>query len=306
MANGTTTPVITLNVPTASATNRGVLSSSDWTLFNGKGNGTVTSIATAGSVSGLTLTGGTITTSGTITLGGTLSLTSLQVTTALGYTPGTGNGTVTSVATTGSVNGITLTGGTITSAGTVTLGGTLSGIANNQLTNSTISGVALGGSLFNLTAGTGITFSSGTTYNGSTAITINSTAIGGVSSLAGGTNIVLSGSTGAVTIQRVDGCQTVVTANSGATYNVTTTDQYVGTTRSATGTGTITLPLGSTVSVGRQYIVKDEGGQSGNVFRRITVAASGSDTIDGSATRSITSNYGALTVLWTGTRWSVI
>ena len=306
VANGTTTPVITLNVPTASATNRGVLSSSDWTLFNGKGNGTVTSIATAGSVSGLTLTGGTITTSGTITLGGTLSLTSLQVTTALGYTPGTGNGTVTSVATTGSVNGITLTGGTITSAGTVTLGGTLSGIANNQLTNSTISGVALGGSLFNLTAGTGITFSSGTTYNGSTAITINSTATGGVSSLAGGTNIVLSGSTGAVTIQRVDGCQTVVTANSGATYNVTTTDQYVGTTRSATGTGTITLPLGSTVSVGRQYIVKDEGGQSGNVFRRITVAASGSDTIDGSATRSITSNYGALTVLWTGTRWSVI
>ena len=306
VANGTTTPVITLNVPTASATNRGVLSSSDWTLFNGKGNGTVTSIATAGSVSGLTLTGGTITTSGTITLGGTLSLTSLQVTTALGYTPGTGNGTVTSVATTGSVNGITLTGGTITSAGTVTLGGTLSGIANNQLTNSTISGVALGGSLFNLTAGTGITFSSGTTYNGSTAITINSTATGGVSSLAGGTNIVLSGSTGAVTIQRVDGCQTVVTANSGATYNVTATDQYVGTTRSATGTGTITLPLGSTVSVGRQYIVKDEGGQSGNVFRRITVAASGSDTIDGSATRSITSNYGALTVLWTGTRWSVI
>jgi hypothetical protein len=36
----------------------------------------------------------------------------------------------------------------------------------------------LGGSLFNLTAGTGITFSSGTTYNGSAAITINSTAYG--------------------------------------------------------------------------------------------------------------------------------
>ena len=36
VANGTTTPVITLNVPTASATNRGVLSSADWTIFNGK------------------------------------------------------------------------------------------------------------------------------------------------------------------------------------------------------------------------------------------------------------------------------
>lgn len=34
VANGTTTPVITLNVPTASATNRGALSSSDWSRFN--------------------------------------------------------------------------------------------------------------------------------------------------------------------------------------------------------------------------------------------------------------------------------
>jgi hypothetical protein len=36
VANGTTTPVITLNVPTASATNRGALSSIDWSTFNGK------------------------------------------------------------------------------------------------------------------------------------------------------------------------------------------------------------------------------------------------------------------------------
>lgn len=36
VANSTTTPVITLNVPTASATNRGALSSTDWTTFNNK------------------------------------------------------------------------------------------------------------------------------------------------------------------------------------------------------------------------------------------------------------------------------
>ena len=36
VANGTTTPVITLNLPTASATNRGALSSTDWSTFNGK------------------------------------------------------------------------------------------------------------------------------------------------------------------------------------------------------------------------------------------------------------------------------
>ena len=36
VATGTSTPVITLNVPTASATNRGALSSTDWSTFNNK------------------------------------------------------------------------------------------------------------------------------------------------------------------------------------------------------------------------------------------------------------------------------
>jgi hypothetical protein len=36
VATSTTTPVITLNVPTASAANRGALSSADWTTFNNK------------------------------------------------------------------------------------------------------------------------------------------------------------------------------------------------------------------------------------------------------------------------------
>jgi len=36
VATSTTTPVITLNIPTASATNRGALSSADWNIFNNK------------------------------------------------------------------------------------------------------------------------------------------------------------------------------------------------------------------------------------------------------------------------------
>ena len=39
VATGTTTPVITLNVPTASAANRGALSSTDWSTFNNKVGG---------------------------------------------------------------------------------------------------------------------------------------------------------------------------------------------------------------------------------------------------------------------------
>jgi hypothetical protein len=53
VATGTTTPVITLNVPTASATNRGALSSTDWSTFNGKQAALVsgTNIKTVGGVS---------------------------------------------------------------------------------------------------------------------------------------------------------------------------------------------------------------------------------------------------------------
>jgi hypothetical protein len=57
----------------------GVMTSADKTKLDGiatgatANTGTVTSVATSGTVSGLTLTGGTITTTGTITLGGTLS-----------------------------------------------------------------------------------------------------------------------------------------------------------------------------------------------------------------------------------------
>lgn len=50
VATGTTTPVITLNVPTASAANRGALSSADWTTFNNKGSGTVTSVTFTGGI----------------------------------------------------------------------------------------------------------------------------------------------------------------------------------------------------------------------------------------------------------------
>ena len=87
VANSTSTPVITLNVPTASAANRGVLSAADWNTFNGKGAGSVTSVAGTGTVNGLTLTG-TVTSSGSLTLGGTLSL---AVAPAIGSTtPNTG------------------------------------------------------------------------------------------------------------------------------------------------------------------------------------------------------------------------
>ena len=68
VANGTTTPVITLQVPTASATNRGALSAADWTTFNSKGSGSVTSVAQSFTGGLISVAGSPITTSGTLAL----------------------------------------------------------------------------------------------------------------------------------------------------------------------------------------------------------------------------------------------
>lgn len=100
VANSTTTPVITLNVPTASATNRGALSSTDWTTFNNKG--TVTSVA-ATVPSFLTVTGSPITSSGTLAI-------SLASTPANGQLL-IGNGTGLSYATLTAGTNITITNG---------------------------------------------------------------------------------------------------------------------------------------------------------------------------------------------------
>jgi hypothetical protein len=52
VANATTTPVITLNVPTASATQRGALSAADWAMFNSKqGAINLTTTGTSGTAS---------------------------------------------------------------------------------------------------------------------------------------------------------------------------------------------------------------------------------------------------------------
>ena len=73
VSSGGTTPAISMAAATTSVS--GYLTSTDWTTFNNKGSGSVTSVGGTGTVNGLTLTG-TVTTSGNLTLGGTLSLAS--------------------------------------------------------------------------------------------------------------------------------------------------------------------------------------------------------------------------------------
>lgn len=84
------------------------------------------------------------------------------------------------------------------------------GITNANLANSTISGVSLGGNLYNLTAGSFVSYSSGTTYNGSSAITVSVAA----TSLNTGNTIVsrdISGdfSAGTISVSYLTATQTV-------------------------------------------------------------------------------------------------
>lgn len=89
----------TFNIPSASVINRGLLTSADWTTFNSKGSGTVTSVA-ATVPSFLSVSGSPITSSGTLAI--TLSGTALPaVNGGTGLTaPGTNGNVLTSNGTT--------------------------------------------------------------------------------------------------------------------------------------------------------------------------------------------------------------
>jgi hypothetical protein len=210
-----------------------------------------------------------------------------QIIRQVGGVPTWGNdytGTVTSVSGTGTVNGITLTG-TVTSSGSLTLGGTLSSITNGQLVNSTISGVALGGNLFNLTAGTGVSFSTGTTYNGSAAITINATGSGGTVTSVSGTGsvngITLTGtvtSSGSLTLGgTLSGISNSQLTNSSVTFN--------GVSVALGASGTITANTTNALTIGTGL-----SGTSFNGSSAVTIALANTTVSAGSYT------YASLTV----------
>jgi hypothetical protein len=187
VANPTTTPVITLNVPTASATNRGALSPSDWSTFNSKepaitpgttaqywsGDKTWQDFAT--SVRSAVLTGLSTATNAVITAADTVlsafGKLQAQITAHVGASSSVHGVTGNVVGTSDSQ---ALTNKTISGSNN-----TLSNIGNSSLTNSSVTvngvSVSLGSSATvtavnpnSLTLGSYLT---GGTYNGSAAIT---------------------------------------------------------------------------------------------------------------------------------------
>jgi len=96
----------------------------------------------------------------------------------------------------------------------------------------------------------------------------------------------------------------VATALSG-TYTATAADTYIG----FTGGGTVLMPLGSTLTRGKTFTIKDESGLAGtNTVNIIKIQMSGSDLLDGYSSVSLQINYSGLNIIWTGanSRWSFI
>jgi hypothetical protein len=85
-------------------------------------------------------------------------------------------------------------------------------------------------------------------------------------------------------------------------YGAGVGDYYIGMSNGQT----VNLPIGSSLTAGKQYIIKDESGLAGTfVGYRVTIAASAPDLIDGQDSVILALNYGAINVIWTGSFWSI-
>jgi len=166
VATGTTTPVITLNVPTASASNRGALSSADWTTFNNKGSGSVTavSVASANGFAGTSSGGATPALTLTTSITGVLKGNATAISAA---TSGTDYSAGTSALATGILKSTTTTGAlSIAVSGTDFCAATSgSSVLKGSSGNTT---AATAGTDY-VAPGTATTFTATQTFNGSSS-----------------------------------------------------------------------------------------------------------------------------------------
>lgn len=84
--------------------------------------------------------------------------------------------------------------------------------------------------------------------------------------------------------------------------NTTVLNEQVLVINKASGAATtVSLPAGK---LGRRILIKDGKGDAGS--NNITIDGSGAETIDGSATITIATNYGWSEIEWNGTEWNLL
>jgi hypothetical protein len=85
-------------------------------------------------------------------------------------------------------------------------------------------------------------------------------------------------------------------------YTVLAADCIIGV--DTTGAVTINLPAAATAGAGKVLYIKDETGNA--AAENITIDAAGSETIDGSLTETILTNYGYRVLYCNGTEWLIM
>jgi len=98
----------------------------------------------------------------------------------------------------------------------------------------------------------------------------------------------------------VNGSIATAFATKTSDYTLTETDSIIAADASG-GAFTITLPTASGIA-GRQYTIKKVD-PTGNA---VTVAATGTETIDGASTYSLSAQYDAVTIVSDGTNWLIV
>jgi hypothetical protein len=200
------------------------------------GLSSVTSTTFVGALTGAATTAATVTTAAqpNITSVGTLtSLNSSGTITAPAFTANTGLFTGNGAALT-NLNASNISSGTLAQARLANASLTVNGTSIALGGSGTITATATG----TLTIGSGL---GGTSYNGSTGVTITNT---GVTSIVAGTNIAVSGATGAVTVSvtgTVPTATTAATVTTAAQPNITS----VGTLSALTVSGNAFLSTSS-------------------------------------------------------------
>ena len=175
VATGTTTPVITLNVPTASAANRGALSAADWSTFNGKLSTLTGALLATGATTGATSQSQAFTIGITtpIHLGGTTTTSPLTLQTTSGV-GATGADMHLKVGNNGSIEGLTiLNNGNVGVRSTNPLYGLQVGNQLQLITNTDyVSGSAGSGLFIGLDAASGSTHGFMRAFTGGSSVNL--------------------------------------------------------------------------------------------------------------------------------------